>query len=105
MNDRRHALGRLLLREVFPLCNPTSQYAMIESTALKQIKIIRFTWSTLKFYARNRIPKYIEKRPLAMFRSKVIYSPKECVQRDWNDKDNLKNRPPESSSITGNCDP
>ena len=105
MNDRRHALGSSLLRKVFPSCNLTSQYAMIESTALKRVKNIRFTRSTFKFYARNRIPKYIEKRPLAMFRSKVIYSPKECVQRDWNNKDNLKNRPPESSSITGNCDP
>jgi hypothetical protein len=105
MDDQRYALGRLPLREVFPSCNPTSQNAMIESTALKRINIIRFTRSTFEFYARNRILKYIEKRPLAMFRSKIIYSPKECVQRDRNDKDNSKNRPPESSSITGNRDP
>ena len=98
MNDRRHALGRSLLREVFPSCNPMSQYAMIESTALERVKIIRFTRSTFEFYARDRILKYIEKRPLAMFRSKVIYSPKECVQRDRNNKDNLKNRPPESTN-------
>ena len=79
--------------------------AMIESKALKRINIIQFTRSTFKFYARNRIPKYIEKRPLAMLRSKIIYSPKDCVQCDRNNEDNLKNSPPESSGVTGNCNP
>jgi hypothetical protein len=51
------------------------------------------------------MPKYIEKRPLAMLRSKIINSPKEYVQRDGNNKYNSKNRPPESSSVTGNRNP
>ncbi len=79
MNNWNHVLSRSFLCQAFPACNLTSQNAMIESTTSKQINIIRFTRSTFKFYARNRVPKYIEKRPLAMLRSKIIYSPKECV--------------------------
>jgi hypothetical protein len=99
MNDRSNALSRSFLCELFPLRNSTSNNAMVEMTTLKRIKIIRFARSTFKFDSWDRIPKDVEKGLLAMLRSKIVNSPKESVQRNWNDKDNLKNRPPESSGV------
>jgi hypothetical protein len=72
---------------------------MVETTMLKKIKIIQFAKSTFEFNSRDRIPKDVEKGPLAMLRSKIVNSPKESVQRNRNDKDNSKNRPPESSGV------
>jgi hypothetical protein len=99
MNNRSNALSCLFLCESFPSRNLTSDNVMVETTTLKQIKIIQFSRSTFELNSWDRILKDVEKGPLAMLRSKIVNSPKESVQRNWNDKDNLKNRPPESSGV------
>jgi hypothetical protein len=99
MNDRSNALSRLFLCESLPSRNSTSNNVMVETTMSKRIKIIRFARSTFEFNSWDRIKKDVKKGPLAMLRSKIVNSPKESVQRNRNDKDNLKNRPPESSGV------
>ncbi len=99
MNDRSNALSRSFLCELFPLRNLTSNNVMVKTTMSKQIKIIQFARLTFKFNSWDRIPKDVKKGPLAMLMSKIVNSPKESVQRNRNDKDNSKNRPPESSGV------
>jgi hypothetical protein len=99
MNNRSNALSHSFLCESFPLHNLTSNNVMVETTTSKRIKIIQFARLTFEFNSWDRIPKDVKKGPLAMLRSKIVNSPKESVQRNWNDKDNLKNIPPESSGV------
>ncbi len=99
MNDRSNALSHSFLCELFPLRNSTSDNVMVEMMTSKQIKIIQFARSTFKFNSWDRIPKDVKKGPLAMLRSEIVNSLKESVQCNWNDKDNSKTRPPESSDV------
>ncbi len=103
MNDWNNALGHSFLSETFGTCNLSSNCFLIESSMPKRIEIIPFTNASFKFYSWNRILENIEKGLFAMFRSKIIDSPKENVERDRKNKHNLNNRPPEPSGVAQNC--
>ena len=61
---------------------------MIELLTSKSLKVICFTKSSFKFYLWNRIDnKDIKESSSAILGSKIIYSSKESVDRDWNDED------------------
>jgi hypothetical protein len=78
---------------------------MIESQTSKSINVICFTESPLKFYPQNRIEKNVKERSLATLGSKIIHSPKESINRDWNNEEELDKRPYKTSHPTCNCNP
>ncbi len=91
MNDWNNALGDLFSRKTFGTCYSLSNRILIESMTLKRIEIIQFTNLSFKFYSLNRVFENVEERLFAMLRSKIIDSPKESVECDWNNEYNLNN--------------
>ena len=71
----------------------------------KSLKIICLIKYLFKFYPWNRIEKNVKERSLATLGSKIIHSPKESINRDWNDKEDLNKRPHKASHSTCNCNP
>jgi hypothetical protein len=73
---------------------------MIELPTLKSLKIICFIKYFLKFNSWNRIAKNVKERSPATLGSKIIHTPKESLDRDWNDKEDLNERPQVMSQPT-----
>ena len=78
---------------------------MIESPTLKRIEVICFAKSPLEFYSRNRIEKNVNERSLATLGSKIVHSPEESINRDWNNEEDFNKRPHQTSHLTCNCNP
>ena len=78
---------------------------MIELPTLKRIEVICFAKSPLEFYSRNRIEKNVNERSLATLGSKIVHSPEESINRDWNNEEDLNKRPHQMSHSTCNCNP
>ena len=74
-------------------CNSTSNIIMIELQMLRSIEVICFIKSLIKLYPWNRIEKNVYERSLAPLGSEIIHSPKESINRDWNDEEDLYKRP------------
>jgi hypothetical protein len=66
---------------------------MIESPTLNILKIICLIKYFFKFYPWNRIAKNVKERSPVTLGSKIILSPKESIDSDWNDKEDLNKRP------------
>ena len=93
MNCRCNVSCISLLGKSSVSCNSTSNIIMIESPTLKSIEVICFAKSPFKFYSRNRIEKNVDERSLATLGSKIIHPPKESINQDWNDEEDLNKRP------------
>ncbi len=93
MNCLCNASRSLLCIQSSVSCNLTSNIIMIESPTLKGIEVICFAESHFEFYSQNRIEKNVDERSLVTLVSKIIQSPKERINRDWNDEEDLDKRP------------
>jgi hypothetical protein len=60
---------------------------------LKSLKIICLIKYFPKFYPWNRIAKNVNERSHATHGSKIMHTSKESIDRDWNDKEDLNERP------------
>ena len=100
MNCRWNAPCILRYTHSFVSCNSMNNNIMIELLVSKSLKIICLIKYFFKFYPWNRIAKNVKERSPATLGFKIIHTLEESLDCDWNDKEDLNERPQVMSQPT-----